>query len=318
MSPSPKYARMSTRDQVDHVKTADVGTAEVPRIEQKAETPVVEQHDKQDAAETEFTDPEDVQKDDIPTVEQKVEHQAKQTADETRLANSEAEQAPITPDTTPDLSTPPKKCSTYSESYRIDKARFSRSSTGDIIYDGKVVCRYFSTQSGCRAGARCTFLHKQLGCVFFQQAKQGCIFEDSGECPFSHDPDVVVVAPDLSDCSTPGCDRSCMNIGSTCILCFNDNSRQRRDYVRGQQRDRRETFDRAPFSGQRSGPISQSYFRTTNPHQQYRHDTALPTRYTDFTPRPRDLNIYSTHGRNPDARSAGSPRLRSNPKFETH
>ena len=134
---------------------------------------------------------------------------------------------------------------TRSTKYRAEAKKFGRTSRGDITYEGSIICRYFCTSRGCRSGiGKCRFLHKQPGCVFHQQAKQGCCFgEDGAECPFSHDPDTpVIMSVTLSDCTTEGCGRSCMHAGSTCLVCFNKNSRDRRDRALLDQRGRRDNF----------------------------------------------------------------------------
>lgn len=185
---------------------------------------------------------------------------------------------------------------TLSAKYIAEKNRFARNQSNDITYDGRVVCRYYSTQRGCRADENCRFLHKELGCVFFQQAKQGCIFEQSGECPFSHDPDVVVMAPDLNDCSTPGCERSCMNTGSSCIICFNSSSRERRENVKSQQRSRRENFH--IDHGQQHGTQPQHRMQHTAAHpylQPVMSPTAVPTQHSYFTPQHQfPMNVMTT------------------------
>jgi len=134
---------------------------------------------------------------------------------------------------------------TRSTKYVAEAKKFGRTGRGDITYEGSIICRYFCTSRGCRSGiGKCRFLHKQLGCVFHQQAKQGCCFgEDGAECPFSHDSDTpVIVSVTLSDCTTEGCGRSCMHAGSTCLLCFNKSSRDRRDRALLDQRGRRDEF----------------------------------------------------------------------------
>jgi hypothetical protein len=150
-----------------------------------------------------------------------------------------------------------------SKIYMRNMKLFRRNYNGDITYDGKIVCRYYCTQRGCKAGRRCKFIHKPLGCVFHQQAKQGCSYGNTGDCPFSHDPDDVVVAPDLSECITKECQRSCMHSGSTCLLCFNENARKRRTRVRNQQIERRKAFEGASSSSQNNSEppfITRSYF----------------------------------------------------------
>ncbi len=133
---------------------------------------------------------------------------------------------------------------THSAKYNSELKKFGKTSRGDVTYSGKYICRYFCTTRGCRSGTKCRFLHYKLGCVFHQQAKQKCCYGNDGtDCPFSHDVDVpVIVNVSLSDCSTDGCDRSCMHPGSTCLLCFNKSTRERRERALAEQRGRREEF----------------------------------------------------------------------------
>lgn len=119
-----------------------------------------------------------------------------------------------------------------SEAYLAEEAHYARDDRGNIFYKGDLICRFYCTSRGCKNGILCRFLHIKLGCVFAQQAVQGCCFEDGKECPFSHDPDAVVVAKKLFACSNQGCDRSCMHENSTCLCCFNNSSRNRRAHLR--------------------------------------------------------------------------------------
>lgn len=129
-----------------------------------------------------------------------------------------------------------------SDKYRVESLRYDRNRINDVTYDGRVICRYYSTLKGCHLGQDCRFLHKKLGCVFFQQATQGCVYKAPNECPFSHHPDAVVMAPDLSACTNPGCSRSCMHAGSVCLACFDASTRERQERVRLQQRERHSRF----------------------------------------------------------------------------
>jgi hypothetical protein len=136
-----------------------------------------------------------------------------------------------------------------SPGYLREEAKFSRNRSGDVIYDGNVICRYVSTARGCRQRASCRFLHKALGCVFYKMAHQGCVYANSGDCPFSHESDAVVVAPTLANCKNYSeCGHSCMFFGSTCLTCFNRSAGERRGRVRQQQHERRETFEPAGAS----------------------------------------------------------------------
>ena len=119
-----------------------------------------------------------------------------------------------------------------SDVYLEEEKHYSRLKSGEIYYRGKQLCKYFSTPAGCRNGSKCTFLHKPLGCVFFRLAAQKCCFGDSGQCPFSHDVNAVVMAGPLHECTNEGCQRSCMHPNSLCLLCFNDNLKKKRNSVR--------------------------------------------------------------------------------------
>ena len=143
----------------------------------------------------------------------------------------------------PDISTKHAMNGTNrSDKQRVESLRYDRNQINDVTYDGRVICRYYSTLRGCQMGHNCRFLHKKLGCVFFQQATQGCVYKAPNECPFSHHPDAVVMAPDLSACTSPGCLRSCMHTGSVCLACFEASTCERQERVRLQQRERRNKF----------------------------------------------------------------------------
>ena len=115
-----------------------------------------------------------------------------------------------------------------SEAYLLEERRFSRDRNGKLaLYDGRPFCSFYCTVRGCRSGDACRFAHVRLGCVYNQQAVQGCIYESDSKCPFSHDPDAVVIAAPLHACTAEGCDRSCMNRDSKCINCFNAVNRAR-------------------------------------------------------------------------------------------
>lgn len=169
----------------------------------------------------------------------------------------------------------------FSAKYLSDRARFSRSLSNDILYDNMPVCRYFSTQRGCRAGTRCRFLHKRLGCVFFQQAKQGCVYSDSEQCPFSHDPDTVVMASALVDCASTDCNRSCMHAGSTCLLCFNRVNRERRERVRVEQKERRAAFNHIYTARNPQQMLTQPYVPVSWQQQNPQH-SSVPTQHSYF------------------------------------
>ena len=115
-----------------------------------------------------------------------------------------------------------------SQIYLDEEKKFARNLAGQLTYNGKVVCRYYTTSKGCNK-SRCSFSHIRLGCVFHRLANQGCVFQENfgKECPFSHSPDAVVVSGPLYQCSVDGCNRSCMHMNSTCIKCFNKNRRTR-------------------------------------------------------------------------------------------
>lgn len=156
--------------------------------------------------------------------------------------------------------------------YLREEAKFSRNRSGDVIYDGRIICRYVSTVRGCLKGDSCRFLHKSLGCVYFQMAHQGCIFSTSGDCPFSHESDAVVVAPTLSNCKNYSeCGHSCMFLGSTCLTCFNRSARERRGRVRQQQHERRETFDPvgAPLAPAPTAASFQSFYQPVQTTRSY-------------------------------------------------
>lgn len=74
-----------------------------------------------------------------------------------------------------------------------------------------MICRFYSTRSGCLKGVNCVFSHEPDVCVFFKQGN--CT---NNNCRFAHDdsrePSVV-----LKDCSTPGCKNQC--VGKMCREC---------------------------------------------------------------------------------------------------
>jgi hypothetical protein len=199
--------------------------------------------------------------------------------------------------------------------YLQEEVKFNRNFHGDITYNGQLVCRYFSTSRGCRQGERCRFVHINLGCVFHQMAHQGCVYAESGDCPFSHEPDAVVMAPTLSNCKNfSTCGHSCMFTGSTCLTCFNQTARDRRERVRHQQHERRQDFQdntllppvspAPPASSFQSFynpvPTTRSYFpqpivMQQQERQEQQHQLQIsqqPPQYV-FTPKPDNYNSWS-------------------------
>ena len=101
-----------------------------------------------------------------------------------------------------------KKSARYIE----EEKKYARDLLGNVTYDGRKICRFYCTPTGCLR-RDCAFVHKKLGCAFHGLAKQGCIYGEEGEfCPFSHDlNNDVIITSVLYPCTETDCkDRALM------------------------------------------------------------------------------------------------------------